>query len=402
MLRRPGAAEVALGAAVALAVLVPLAIGDGHAAGTAGSLLPGGLRAPAAEAAVGQVDPAARVAPLGTRRRPDVLLTATRPLSAATLRRLRSLVARSGQLTALRIGTLRIGPAELPTWGIDPAGFRVFTPRGTAEVDPVWRAVAAGEILVTHARAGELGLPLGGQLPAAPARGGPARLIRLGALVTTRLPGVQALVSDATAGAYGFAPASGALLSAGAGDPAALAAAVARAVGPTATVLRLSSGSYRPMALLRGGPTARVLGSFTYRYFADGSIAPDPAWIRSSIGTATVPILGPVTCNRLMLPQLRGALAEVQAAGLAGSLHPGQYGGCYNPRFIDHNPSEPISLHTWGIAIDLDVAGNQRGTAGRMDRRVVAIFKRWGFAWGGDWAYTDPMHFELATLRVPG
>jgi hypothetical protein len=33
-----------------------------------------------------------------------------------------------------------------------------------------------------------------------------------------------------------------------------------------------------------------------------------------------------------------------------------------------------------------------------MDRRVVAIFKSWGFAWGGDWHYTDPMHFELAKL----
>ena len=31
-----------------------------------------------------------------------------------------------------------------------------------------------------------------------------------------------------------------------------------------------------------------------------------------------------------------------------------------------------------------------------MDRDVVAIFKKWGFAWGGDWNYTDPMHFELS------
>jgi hypothetical protein len=29
---------------------------------------------------------------------------------------------------------------------------------------------------------------------------------------------------------------------------------------------------------------------------------------------------------------------------------------------------------------------------------VVEIFKRWGFAWGGDWQYTDPMHFELTTI----
>ncbi|MGH3431465.1 MAG: M15 family metallopeptidase, partial [Thermocrispum sp.] len=57
-----------------------------------------------------------------------------------------------------------------------------------------------------------------------------------------------------------------------------------------------------------------------------------------------------------------------------------------------------LSLHTWGIAIDLNVAGNQRGTAGEIDREVVRIFTRWGFAWGGDWSWTDPMHFELAAL----
>jgi hypothetical protein len=28
----------------------------------------------------------------------------------------------------------------------------------------------------------------------------------------------------------------------------------------------------------------------------------------------------------------------------------------------------------------------------------VKIFKKWGFAWGGDWKYTDPMHFELVRI----
>ena len=32
---------------------------------------------------------------------------------------------------------------------------------------------------------------------------------------------------------------------------------------------------------------------------------------------------------------------------------------------------------------------------------MVAIFKRWGFAWGGDWGYTDPMHFEMNAIVDP-
>ena len=67
-------------------------------------------------------------------------------------------------------------------------------------------------------------------------------------------------------------------------------------------------------------------------------------------------------------------------------------------RFIAHDPSKGLSFHTFGTAVDLNASDNQRGTPGRMDRAVVAIFKRWGFAWRGDWHYTDPMHFELASL----
>lgn len=47
-------------------------------------------------------------------------------------------------------------------------------------------------------------------------------------------------------------------------------------------------------------------------------------------------------------------------------------------------------------------AGNLRGTFGEMDRTVVAIFKRWGFSWGDDWRYTDPMHFEMNAIVNPG
>lgn len=147
-----------------------------------------------------------------------------------------------------------------------------------------------------------------------------------------------------------------------------------------------------------GGTVAEAVGTFSYRYFADGSVQPDPRWVAANITTETVPILGPVNGHRVMLPQLRGALQEVVDRGLADKINPEQYAGCYVPRFIASDPSKGLSLHTWGIAVDLNVPGNLRGTVGEMDRTVVAIFKKWGFAWGGDWNYTDPMHFELARL----
>lgn len=147
-----------------------------------------------------------------------------------------------------------------------------------------------------------------------------------------------------------------------------------------------------------GASVADAVGTFSYRYFNDGSIDPDPAWVAANITTETVPILGPVNGHRVMLPQLRAALQEVADRGLADKIHPEEYAGCYVPRFIASDPSNGLSLHSWGIAVDLNVPGNLRGTVGEMDRTVVSIFKKWGFAWGGDWNYTDPMHFELASL----
>jgi len=111
-----------------------------------------------------------------------------------------------------------------------------------------------------------------------------------------------------------------------------------------------------------------------------------------------MPIIGPVTGHRVMLPQLRAALLEVQARGLASKIY--HYDGCYVPRFIANTTT--LSNHSFGLALDLNVPGNGRGTVGEMNRAVVAIFKKWGFAWGGDWRYTDPMHFELSEIKRAG
>ena len=131
-----------------------------------------------------------------------------------------------------------------------------------------------------------------------------------------------------------------------------------------------------------------------------GRIAPDSAWERDHIATEVVPILGSVTCNKAIFPQLKAALQEVIDRGLADQIHPDEYAGCYYPRFIAG--STTLSNHAFGLALDLNVPGNGRGTVGEMDRGVVDVFKNWGFAWGGDWGYTDPMHFEMSSVVNPG
>jgi hypothetical protein len=103
-----------------------------------------------------------------------------------------------------------------------------------------------------------------------------------------------------------------------------------------------------------------------------------------------------------MVAQLRGALQEVADRGLAHLIDPGQYGGCWVPRHIDWNPSKALSMHSWGLAVDLNVSTNGLGQPPQMDPRVVEIFDRWGFVWGGRWTRPDGMHFELgAVLDTP-
>jgi hypothetical protein len=186
-------------------------------------------------------------------------------------------------------------------------------------------------------------------------------------------------------------------------DPAKVRPALSALAGDKATVQILGPGRnldprVAQTAVLTGGSVARAVGSFTYTVNPDGSVNPDPRWIAAYIRTEQVPILGAVRCNKAMLPQLRAALKEIVERGLASKIHASEYGGCYVPRYIGHDPSQGLSFHTWGTAIDLNVPGNQRGTVGTIDRTVVSIFGKWGFNWGGTWRYTDPMHFEMARL----
>ena len=139
---------------------------------------------------------------------------------------------------------------------------------------------------------------------------------------------------------------------------------------------------------------ARV-GEVAYRPGTGDGVALDPAWVRANIVTESVPALGRVTCHRAVMPALRGALAEVAQRGLSGAL--GRYGGCYNPRLIRGGDSGGIlSRHSYGVAIDVNTTRNVFGGRVELDGRVVEIFRRWGFAWGGTWVRPDGMHLEWA------
>jgi hypothetical protein len=134
---------------------------------------------------------------------------------------------------------------------------------------------------------------------------------------------------------------------------------------------------------------------------SSGELSIDPGWRARHLVTATVPILGRVTCNRVFFVQLRAALSDLVSRGLQQLIHRNEYGGCFSARLIPGLPGQSISHHAYGSAIDLNVSANPLGRPPHQDARLVAVFAAHGLAWGGGWLVPDGMHFEALEPSSP-
>jgi hypothetical protein len=99
-----------------------------------------------------------------------------------------------------------------------------------------------------------------------------------------------------------------------------------------------------------------------------------------------------IYCNRDLVIPLTHALSLIVKRGLADKIK--TWDGCFNIR-RKRAGSSP-SLHSWGLAIDVNASWNRMGQKSTQDPALVACFKESGFDWGGDWRTPDPMHFQLA------
>ncbi|MCW2599754.1 MAG: Peptidase [Frankiales bacterium] len=150
-----------------------------------------------------------RVAALKQRVPAHLIVLSKLPLSVAQQRRL---VRATGAKAALAVsaGTVTVGTGRTTVLGVDPSAFRAWTPKGTAESDPVWQSVAAGDGAVAHAVARAFKVPLGGTVTARVVH--PVRL-RVGSYATTALPGIGLVVNADRGAELGLVPRTGLLLS---------------------------------------------------------------------------------------------------------------------------------------------------------------------------------------------
>jgi hypothetical protein len=326
----------------------------------------------------------------------DVLVFSRNTLDKSTIAQIKKIKGIQA-VEPISMAQFFVNEQEVTYAAVDPATFRRFSPPGTAQTEAVWERVADGEIAVEPAIGKKLQhkdgyMRLGNEST--------AKTIHIGAyaqiLDPTKARRIDAVVNEKWIKKLGMRKDNAMLVAMDDTSPQSIRKKLKKIAGSKASVQILGPDFDlgTQTAFLTGGSVSKAVGSFNYRANPNGTVTPDPAWVRAKITTEVMPIIGRVTGNRVMLPQLRAALNEVVARGLSKSIY--HYDGCYVPRFIAGSHS--LSFHTFGTAIDLNAADNYRGIAGKMDRQVVAIFKRWGFAWGGDWRYTDPMHFELAKL----
>jgi hypothetical protein len=101
-----------------------------------------------------------------------------------------------------------------------------------------------------------------------------------------------------------------------------------------------------------------------------------------------------VYCNKDLVGPLEAAFKALIDTGYVSELK--TWDGCFNIR--KKRGLSSMSLHSWGIAIDLNAFENGLGKEPKLSAGFVKCFTDNGFDWGGVWKRKDGMHFELSKL----
>jgi hypothetical protein len=99
-------------------------------------------------------------------------------------------------------------------------------------------------------------------------------------------------------------------------------------------------------------------------------------------------------CNKDIIAPLSQAFKNLIDTGSVSELK--TFDGCFNIR--KKRGLSSMSLHSWGIAIDVNAAWNQLNMTPTLSAKFVKCFIDAGFEWGGTWERKDGMHFQLKSI----
>lgn len=101
-----------------------------------------------------------------------------------------------------------------------------------------------------------------------------------------------------------------------------------------------------------------------------------------------------IYCNKDMVAPLSNAFKNLINTGYVKELK--TWDGCFNIR--KKRGLTSMSLHSWGIAIDVNAFENGLNMQPKLSAGFVKCFIDAGFDWGGTWQRKDGMHFQLSKI----
>jgi len=101
-----------------------------------------------------------------------------------------------------------------------------------------------------------------------------------------------------------------------------------------------------------------------------------------------------IYCNKDMVKPLEQAFKNLIQRNHVKELK--TWDGCFNIR--KKRGLTSMSLHSWGIAIDVNAAWNGLNKTPVLSAGFVKCFTDAGFDWGGTWQRKDGMHFQLSKI----
>lgn len=282
----------------------------------------------------------------------------------------------------------------LDTLSYDPATFRYFTDEATAEQIS---SLGSGDAIIGATSAELRGVGVGGSL-----RLGSGHELTISAVLDDdRVAAAEVVVAPQTARELGV------------GTRRFVLAHVSENIDDGAERIRSQVPDDDPLRVVDASETMwtrhgdqvmpqsivkQRFGEFSSRPAEDGTLSIDPQWVKANVVTETVPLLGTVSCHRLIIEPLKRALGKLEAQGYGDAVDRRGYKGCFYPRRIDGMPY--LSRHSWGIALDLNIADDVRGRDVDFDPELVGAMEQAGFRNGADWPLPDPAHFEWQTAST--
>ena len=139
-----------------------------------------------------------------------LLVTSGRPLSVKAIHSLRH-VAGVTATQAVAAGRAKVDGHRALVLGVNPASFRPWTPRLTAQSQGLWQSIQRGELTASFDMGHEAVLPLGGTVPV---RAKSHEPMRVGAFASVGMAGVDAVVSSTQSHVIGLRDRTGVVVSA--------------------------------------------------------------------------------------------------------------------------------------------------------------------------------------------